>query len=415
MAALASGLMLSCSIHALAAERCVADFTKPIDFPKAVLVAANDDGAVKKAVSWEIVEPSTPVLPPPAAGAGPTGPITIGAAASPNAPAPPPAVNSPVIETASPSSGDVPEQAGTLPLFKDVSKFPALKHIAATGATLLDLGEAHGLRSVAAKVGDQFMILQVAPDGEAVVGGPVLELSKARLLAIGGARVTNIGELHGLTGLFVRNGAEFQTLYVTPDNQATIAGVMWDSAGKNLTRDQVAKIDGALPTVDVGDVKKVLADKGAIAGLATVQQAAFGAIGPDGAPVVWMIVDPACSYSIRAFDALKPYAEAGRIQLKIVPISILDHEDNGMSTKAALSLLSVPTESMASAWAQRVFTVPATGAAEAKLQSNGQIAEAIKLTGTPTFFFRKPDGLEGRLDGMPTDFKAFVTAVVGRI
>jgi hypothetical protein len=44
---------------------------------------------------------------------------------------------------------------------------------------------------------------------------------------------------------------EFQVLYVTPDGRATIAGVMWDATGKNLTRDQVSKIDGAIPTVVV--------------------------------------------------------------------------------------------------------------------------------------------------------------------
>jgi thiol:disulfide interchange protein DsbG len=291
---------------------------------------------------------------------------------------------------------------------------PALKHVASTGATILDLGERHGLHSVAARVGDQFMILQVAPDGQAVVGGPVLELSEARLMAIGGAQVTDIGESHGLKGLFLRNGSEFQVLYATPDRQAMIAGVMWDSAGKNLTRDQVGKIDGAIPTVVVSDGDKEFAAKAVESGLAVVKQATFGVYGRDGAPELWMIVDPACTYSIRALDQLKPFVEAGRVQLRIVPISILDHEDNGMSTRAALALLSNPLEHMASLWMQRNFGGQPTAEAAAKLQKNGQISEAIKLTGTPTFLFRKPDGSEGRLDGMPTDIKALLAEVSGR-
>src|SRR5208282_3447591 len=52
----------------------------------------------------------------------------------------------------------------------DVETVPVLKHIASTGAQLLELGEAHGLRSVSARSGDEFMILQIAPDGEAVIG-----------------------------------------------------------------------------------------------------------------------------------------------------------------------------------------------------------------------------------------------------
>src|SRR5271166_5144952 len=58
----------------------------------------------------------------------------------------------------------------------DVETVPVLKHIAATGVQLLELGEAHGLSARSARSGDQFIILQIAPDGQAVVGGPQLYL-----------------------------------------------------------------------------------------------------------------------------------------------------------------------------------------------------------------------------------------------
>ena len=58
------------------------------------------------------------------------------------------------------------------------------------------------------------------------------------------------------------------------------------------------------------------------------------------------------------------------------------------------------------AWAARPLS--------AKLQANGVIAENINLTGTPTFLFRKPDGSEGRLDGLPADMNAFLAEVAGR-
>ncbi|MBV8796533.1 MAG: hypothetical protein JO136_16505, partial [Hyphomicrobiales bacterium] len=64
----------------------------------------------------------------------------------------------------------------------DVDAVPVLKHIASTGAQLLDLGEAHGLRSVSARSGKQFMILQIAPDGQAAVGGPQLDLPVDKLM-----------------------------------------------------------------------------------------------------------------------------------------------------------------------------------------------------------------------------------------
>jgi thiol:disulfide interchange protein DsbG len=69
---------------------------------------------------------------------------------------------------------------------------PVLKHIAATGAQLLDLGQAHGLRSVSARSGEQFMILQIAPDGQAVVGGPQLDLPVDRLMTLAAGQVKEL-------------------------------------------------------------------------------------------------------------------------------------------------------------------------------------------------------------------------------
>jgi thiol:disulfide interchange protein DsbG len=35
------------------------------------------------------------------------------------------------------------------------------------------------------------------------------------------------------------------------------------------------------------------------------------------------------------------------------------------------------------------------------------------LKGTPTFIWRKPDGTEGRIDGIPTSIDALVSSVGG--
>ena len=45
---------------------------------------------------------------------------------------------------------------------------------------------------------------------------------------------------------------QFQVFYMTPDKERLIPGVMWDAAGKNITRKQIADIPGAVPTVVVG-------------------------------------------------------------------------------------------------------------------------------------------------------------------
>jgi hypothetical protein len=39
------------------------------------------------------------------------------------------------------------------------------------------------------------------------------------------------------------------------------------------------------------------------------------------------------------------------------------------------------------------------------------IAQAMGLKATPTFVWRKPDGTEGQLVGVPQDVQAFVAAI----
>ena len=296
----------------------------------------------------------------------------------------------------------------------DVETVPVLKHIAATGAQLLDLGEAHGLRSVSARSSDQFMILQIAPDGQAVVGGPQLDLPVDKLMTLASGQVKELGETHGLRGLYLRNGQEFQVLYVTPDGRATIAGVMWDATGKNLTREQVSKIDGAVPTMVVEkEGTKTLEVAAKADALLGVEHSAFGVYGDPAAPRLWMIFDPYCSYSVRAFDELKSYVVAGRIQLAIVPISILDYETNGQSTPAAESLLSQDPARMAEAWDHQSFRTPASPEAPPLLQKNNRIAEEIGLKGTPTLVWRKSDGTAGEIDGIPKSWEALIAEVEG--
>jgi thiol:disulfide interchange protein DsbG len=131
---------------------------------------------------------------------------------------------------------------------------PSLQHIAAAGAAISEMGDYHGLRRAIARTGDQFMLLSATPDGQAVVAGLMSDLSAAELAQLAGGGLTELGMLHGLRGLMVRSGTQFQVFYATPDGARVIPGVMWDAAGRNLTREQIAPIAGAVPTVTIGPI-----------------------------------------------------------------------------------------------------------------------------------------------------------------
>lgn len=299
---------------------------------------------------------------------------------------------------------------------------PALDRVLAAGATLMEAGTSHGLRAVVARNEGQFMRMYLSPDGQALVTGFMLDMSVAELKAMADGRVTDLGEKHGLRGFFVPNGNQYQVFYASPDGRRIIPGAMFDAAGKNVTREQVAPIPGTIPTVVIGDVpgdaaagRQGAAPAQAAAGslLKAVESTAYGTAGPSSAPRLWMFVDPLCSWSVRAMEQLRPLVAAGRIQVAVVPLSLLDHEDRGRSTPAAKALLSVAPDAMVATWREGKFGGPADPQADARLAQNITAANAIGLRGTPTFVWRKTDGTEGRADGLPKDLAALVASIGG--
>jgi thiol:disulfide interchange protein DsbG len=307
-----------------------------------------------------------------------------------------------------PASASIPR-----PLPAALAALRFVRHVAAAGAAVTDLGQAHGMRSIAAHTGDEFMLFQVTTDGEAAVSGAMVELTPEQLTRIAGSNITDLGVHHGLPGFFVRSGPQFQVFYATPDKERLIPGVMWDAEGKDLTRLQVARIPGAVPTVVVGGENPVPSAAGApaVAALPLVQKAAYGTIGQSSAPRLFMLIDPQCIYSVRALQMLQPYVTSGRLQVAVIPLAVLDHEDQGQSTKSALALLSRPADQLVPAWESRSLdNVPSPPAVQ-RLRANMAIAGAIGLKGTPTFVWRKPDGTEGRIDGIPSSLEALAASI----
>ncbi len=352
-------------------------------------------------------------LQPPNCALGSTLPIK--GVATGNAAAEQPAPPSVPVEAATPKQ-TAGLTAGLLSEAPDIYQVPVLKHISETGAKIFDLGTSHGLRGVIARFGEEFMLLEVAPDGQAVVAGLQSELSVSELLSIAGSQVTELGSAHGLRGIFVRDGAAFQVFYATPDGDRLIPGVMWDAAGKNVTREQVAPIAGTLPTVVVGnndEAARAQLAGGTRSALDLVKYTSFGVTGPASAPRLWMFVDPLCSYSVKALQEIQPFVASGRVQVAIIPVSVLDYEDNGKSTPSALALLSKSADEMITTWAHGDFKGPAGTEAESRLRVNMAASEAIGLRGTPTVIWRKADGSQGRIDGLPEDWNAVIASMGG--
>ena len=95
----------------------------------------------------------------------------------------------------------------------------------------------------------------------------------------------------------------------------------------------------------------------------------------------------------------------------MIPLSLLDYEDQGRSTIAAKAMLRLPAGEMVDAWGANKLSGPADDAADGRLAANIASAESIKLRGTPTFIWREADGKEGRSDGMPGNLDALMASL----
>ncbi len=244
-----------------------------------------------------------------------------------------------------------------------------------------------------------------------------------RRIQASGAQLYQLGEVHGLRSVFVVAGESFQVFYLSPDGQVAIRGIAQDAAGKNLTRDQIARIPGVIPTVVLGGDPRIppaaAPDRGQVpAGvpmtspLQIVQAATYGVEGRDDAPRLWMFIDPQCSFSHRAMQQLQPFIASGRVQLAVIPISLLDYEDQGLSTARAEAMLALPRDQMVAAWRGNRLAGPLDPSSAATLEGNMVTASQIGLLGTPTFIWRKADGSEGRADGIPADLEAMIASAV---
>ncbi|UFN51746.1 hypothetical protein LPC08_24850 (plasmid) [Roseomonas sp. OT10] len=78
------------------------------------------------------------------------------------APASPAQVQAPAV---APSPASAPRGSGTQASAEAVQQLPALQRIVASGATLTDLGQYHGMHRVVARTSDELMVVSTTPDG----------------------------------------------------------------------------------------------------------------------------------------------------------------------------------------------------------------------------------------------------------
>ena len=138
--------------------------------------------------------------------------------------------------------------------------------------------------------------------------------------------------------------------------------------------------------------------------------AAWIKVGAQDAPVLYMFDDLGCPFCKAAIKNLMPYIDAGRIQLRAIPLAILGEASRGRV--AAILDADNPAELYRQTQAHDMApleNVPQR--VEAILANNRAVAGTIGLRGTPTFAFAPEAGGPFVMQGVPEDYERFVRLV----
>ena len=246
-----------------------------------------------------------------------------------------------------------------------------------------------------------------------------------------GVQIRYMGDEYGLKSYFVYGSNSGQVVYTTPDGQATLIGGMFSGDGTpvsvlQLARLKVAGFD-AEPYLKGNAAASTTAAPAATPApavvtpptnpsspgeqlLAETNNLSWIAYGQPTAAPITIFMDPNCDHCHALFKTLLPYTQAGKIYLRVIPVSVVEPEK---SREDVLNIMS--SSSPSTVWTAKVngTAVPAAATpnpqAEAALGLNNNSFNRWQLGVTPYSIYRNKTSGEVRiLTGQPTSLANFL-------
>lgn len=248
-----------------------------------------------------------------------------------------------------------------------------------------------------------------------------------------GVQIRYMGDEYGLKSYFVYGSTSGQVVYTTPDGQATLIGGMFSGDGTPVSVLQLARLKmsgfdaepylkGNATSANTAATTATPAPAPAVTQpapnpsspgeqlLAETNNLSWIAFGPPtGAPIT-IFMDPNCDHCHALFKTLLPYTQAGKVYLRVIPVSVVEPEK---SREDVLNVMS--SSSPSTVWAAKVngTAVPAVATpnpqAEAALGLNNNSFNRWQLGVTPYSIYRSKASGELRiLTGQPTSLANFL-------
>lgn len=256
-----------------------------------------------------------------------------------------------------------------------------------------------------------------------------------------GGKLHFMGERSGLYGWLIVKDGQIQMVYMTPDRKSVLFGALFTDGGDLVTSHQINKLseknkevaaimagtarqelDLTRAGVTEGGVASVPADPRvtnknltpptAIPAIPASpgerlmmdMQASSSVVvgGGETAPELVMVVSPDCSYCKKTWAEMRDIVKAGKVRLRLVPIS---RDSSTDETRKAAALLRAPNpleawDGYASGRAE-ALGAPADEMALRAIIANREMTDRWNILGTPYLVYRSKDGKIKIVQGKP--------------
>jgi len=255
-----------------------------------------------------------------------------------------------------------------------------------------------------------------------------------------GGKYFPMGERSGLQGWLLIVDGRMQMVYSTPDNRSVIIGSLFTAEGKSVTGVQMIQLiennkevyglldaslkkmqgassaEGASPEAAPAQdfslpIKETVTAATLSPGeqlLQDLQGASGVVLGKGNGPELTMIMETTCPNCKAAWKTLRDPVMAGKIRLRLVPVSNMTPESEGSS-----AMLLEITDPLA-AWDKYVLGnkealagTPSANHVQA-LQANRAVLDKWKIQATPYIVYRGKDGKIKIIVGKPDQLSAIL-------
>lgn len=230
-----------------------------------------------------------------------------------------------------------------------------------------------------------------------------------------GAQIRYLGNDYGVEAwLTIKNGQE-QYFYVLPGGEAMLMGVLFNNKGELVTLRQVAKIRGQeeelLDALTTNDVESREFKTPAEQMYYDIESANWVVLGQPDAPVVYAFVDPQCGHCHAFVKSMKPEIQAGRMQLRMVPVGFREETQ----AQAAFLLASPDPQTR---WYDHLDgkedALPAKSSINTQgVQRNLAVMQSWKFDATPMIVYRDKENRVKIVRGTPKDSAVFLADLNG--